>query len=357
MKKPTFLVHYNSQTNRNPSKLLIVADCKLPLEFINVLCDRLNTNADLLYIDSSRKTRKKVLARHSSYLILANKALLIGHNYENIIFWQQFIGLYWGFFSFLRRRKKSKAFLLPLIYKSRKGIKGKIHRLFFNLSLSNSSLLGAICYSSQELKYYKRIFSKCKNKIFFVPYGQTSEVKASRNYSISMENPYFFSGGTSNRDYSTFMLVASKMTKCDFIVACTPEDIMGIDVPSNVRAFYDAYGDKFDLLMKCSYAVVLILKKSNISSGQIVLLKAMEMGKPIIATRSVGIIDYIDDSCAFIVPSKNLEKLQNILNFVIENPKETQLRARNAKKRHKEKYTIQRLAFSLAELIINKNRI
>jgi len=62
MKKLTFLTHYNCQINCDSSKLLIVADCMVNQEFVNVLCDKLNTNADLLYIDTYRKTPKNVVA-------------------------------------------------------------------------------------------------------------------------------------------------------------------------------------------------------------------------------------------------------------------------------------------------------
>lgn len=351
MKKPTFLAHYNYQINRDSSRLLIVADCMVNQEFVNVLCDRLNTNADLLYIDTSRKTPKNVVAlpRHLSYLIVAKKALSIENKYENIIFWQQFIGLYWSFLSYLKIRKKIVTFLLPLIYKPRKGIIGKIFKLFFNFSLSNPALWGAICYSSEEQKYYQRIFLNCKSKIFFIPYGRGQFFKTKgRNILISRVSPYFFSGGTSNRDYSTLMSVATKI-KYNFVICCTTKDISGMDISDNVRVFYDAYGEKFNLLMESSYAVILTLENPYISSGQIVLFKAMEMGKPIVATRFGGIMDYVDETCAFLVEPKNVKKLQKVLKFIIENPKEAQDRAMRAKKKYQENFTIRRFASSVAE--------
>lgn len=347
MKKPTFLIHYNYQINSSPSKLLMIADCKVNQGFVNVLCNRLNTNADLLYIDTSRETRKNVVARHFSYLILAKQAFLIENKYDNIVFWQQFIGLYWTLFSYPKRGTKIRTFLLPLIYKSRKGIIGKLYRLLFSFTLSNSVLRGAICYSSKELKYYQGIFSKCKSKIFFVPYGQVSEIK-SKSIAIAAEIPYFFSGGTSNRDYSTLMSVALKI-KYNFVVACTRKDVAGMNVPDNIRIFYDAYGEKFDLLMKSSYAVVLTLKNPDISSGQIVLLKAMEIGKPIVATRSAGTQDYVDETCAFLVEPQNTEELQRVLKFIIENPEEAQNRTIRAKRKYQENFTIRRFASSVAE--------
>jgi len=343
-----YLSNYN-QNDYNSSKLLIVADCRVEQSLVNVLCDKLNTNADLLYIDSSRETRKKALERHFSYLILAIQAMLIGHKYENIIFWQQFIGLYWSFYPF-KSRVKFNALLTPLIYKSRKGILGQLYRLFFGFCLSNSVLKGAICHSSDELKYYQTVFPDCKNKIFFIPYGITSEVRVRQNL-ISEENSYFFAGGTSNRDYSTLMYAAAKLKQFNFVVACTKRDIKGIEVPDNVKVLHDAYGEKFDLLIKSSLAVVLTLENPNISSGQIVLLKAMEMEKPIIVTKCAGITDYIDEDCAFLVNTNDPEDLRKVLELIISNPEEANVRAKRAQERYRERFTVQKFASLLAELI------
>jgi len=357
MKKPTFFSHYNSQKNRNTLKLLIVADCKVDQCFVDVICHRLNNNSDILYIDTSRATRKNVFARHLSYLILAKQTYLIENKYVNIIFWQQFIGLYWNLLSHLKIMRKPYTFLLPLIYKPRKGLIGKIYKLFFSISLSNPALTGAICLSSKELMYYKKIFPKYKSKIFFIPYGQSTKTKNINIYNpTSWETHYFFSGGTSNRDYSILMSVASKI-RYNFVIACTRKDIAGMDIPENVRVFHNAYGEKFDLLMKNSYAVLLTLENPDISSGQIVLLKAMEMGKPIVATKSACIIDYVNETCAFLTQPKNLKELQIVLNYIIENPEEAQVRAFRAKKRYQENYTIQKFASSVAELIADKIKI
>lgn len=354
MRKPIFLAHYNLSEVATRTKLLIVADCRVNRDFINILSERLNTNADLLYLDTSRKTGKSTLARHFSYFILAIHALSIGDKYNTILFWQQFIGLYWGYLSRIKGEIHRNVFLTPLIYKSRKGMTGKIYKLFFNLSLSNPAIKGAICYSSTELKYYRRIFAKNRDKVFFILYGQSSKTR-DKNVAISVEKPYLFSGGTSNRDYRT-LLSAAKKIKYIFIIACTQRDIKGLKIPDNVRVFHNAYGEKFDSLMRSSYAVVLPLKDANISSGQIVLLKAMEMGKPIVTTRSAGTIDYVGETCAFLVEPQNIENLQRVLNFVVENPEEAKDRALRAKKKYQESFTIQRFAFSIAEVITQNMR-
>lgn len=354
MKKPILLTCYSCQgsDNNNNSKLLIAADCRVDQNFIDALGQKLKTNIDLLYIDTSKKAGKKAMERHLSYFILAQKAISIRGKYDTIIFWQQFVGLYWGVLSRFAKKGKAKVFLLHLIYKERKGVLGKIHKLFFSFSLSNRTLVGATCHSSQELKYYQKIFYSCKDKVFFIPYGQSYEA-INKNIAIPVKKPYFFSGGTSNRDYFTLMSVATMMNY-NFVVACTPKDVSGIAISDNVTVFFDAYGETFSSLMDSSCAVLFTLKNPNISSGQLVLLKAMAMEKPIVATKSSGILDYVDDTCAFLVEHKNVEEIQRVLAFIIANPKEAQLKAAEAKKRYQEAFSTQKFAFSLAELVTRK---
>lgn len=47
--------------------------------------------------------------------------------------------------------------------------------------------------------------------------------------------------------------------------------------------------------MHNSFCVVIPLKDTTISSGQLVLLQALYMRKPIICTRGSGIADYLED--------------------------------------------------------------
>jgi len=268
--KKIFLVHYNSICKQKPLDLLIVADCLLNRTFVNALCERLNSNADLFYIDTSRKTRTPILIRHASYFILALKVFFLEKEYKIIIFWQQFIGLYYGLLSYLKKTERPNAFLMPFIFKQRKGALGKIHKLLFSLALRCSAIRAVICHSSCEMMYYQRIFSRNRNKIYFIPYGQSSE-NEDNNKHLLADKPYFFSGGTSNRDYVTLASAAAK-TKYYFIIACTQTDIKGLNMPSNFKVIHDAYRKKFDSLVKECLAVIIPLKDPNISSGQIFLL-------------------------------------------------------------------------------------
>jgi len=344
-------ISYNALVNHSSYKLLIVADCRVNEDFIDALSNRINLQADLMYIDTSRDTKTPVLLRHFSYLALAFNAILKAKAYKVILFWQQFIGLYYSFISILLI-KRTPAFFMPFIFKSRKGALGTIYKALIKLALQNNVIKGVICHSSVELKYLRKLFFRNKDKIHFILYGQSLDYENHRNNAsnISMEKPYFFSGGTSNRDYIALITVAEEMN-FPFVIACTRRDIGGIKITRNVKVYHDAYGKKFDALLKESLAVILIFIDPNISSGQIVLLKAMQMRKPIIITYSAGSADYVDERCAFLVGHNNPHQLRKVLEYVISNPQEAERRAINAYMRYKQEFTVGQFALRVADLI------
>lgn len=340
----------DSQTTNN--KFLIVADCSVSQKFIDILEKELNLCGDLVYIDTSRKTKTRALARHFSYFLLALYTIFKRKYYKFIIFWQQFIGVYFSLIARVLNVKYPPALMMALIFKERKGVLGRLLKMIYNLAFQYKVIMGAICYSSFELGYYQSLFPQVKNKFLFVPYGQSTEdISCCDNIDPNGGGkPYFFSGGVSNRDYLTLLSVAKNFDFL-FVIACKHRDIKGVKIPPNVKVFYEVSLREFDKLLKKSFGVILLFKDPNISSGQIVLLKAMEFGKPIIVTRSAGVIDYVDESCAFLVEHKDGNHLRLILKNVISNLSEARARGINAQKRYRDKFTIESFAVRVSKLI------
>ena len=55
--------------------------------------------------------------------------------------------------------------------------------------------------------------------------------------------------------------------------------------------------------MAHSHCVVIPLKDINVSSGQLVMLQAMSLGKPVICTNADGIKDYTTKDTAIMIPN------------------------------------------------------
>ena len=159
---------------------------------------------------------------------------------------------------------------------------------------------------------------------------------------------YLFSGGASNRDFTT-LANAAKDTEIPVIVACTKKTANDIQWPKNVQVRTDAYGPTFYRLIEQSSGVIITLADPTISSGQIVLLMAMRAGKPIVVTASAGVNDYIDDSCAWLVPPHDVAALQGVLSKLVANDKEVLAKALRGQERYLTKFTVHHFGQRIGE--------
>ena len=106
---------------------------------------------------------------------------------------------------------------------------------------------------------------------------------------------YIFAAGRSVRDWRTFMDAVRDLDyKC--VVVASKKDIAELEVPPNVTVFTDIPHDDYMELMRRSRLVVVPLVPTVRSTGQAVVLEAMAMGKPVIATKTAGLEDYICNS-------------------------------------------------------------
>ena len=328
--------------------LLVVADCNINKEFIMALSDDLKVNVDIIYVDTSRSTKKGLIYKHISYLFLACIATHTQNKYDIILFWQQFIGIYWGIINRFYTQNRITAVITPLIIKMRNGFIGSVQKFVLSAGLSNPQIALAICHARQEKELYCQYLPNCAAKIVFVPYGQARIDQKNEISLVSGE--YIFSGGTSNRDYSTFFK-AMEQIKMTAVVACMQKDIEGLQVPKNVKVLHNAYGEDFNNLLANSLAVVIPIDDGRISSGQIVLLRAMSLGKPIIASKSGATDDYINNDCAYLVSPKDSRELRDKIKFVITHKDYANKKGIMARKRYSQEFSMKALGGNIACLL------
>ena len=160
-----------------------------------------------------------------------------------------------------------------------------------------------VCFSRRECEYYSSLFGVALEKFVYVPLGiESSEIETSKG-------DYIFSTGRSNRDYD-FLVDALKGRKEKTIIAC--DSYQGQE-EGNVKVDRNCYGEKMRRVMAGSFCVVVPLKNPRISAGQLVILQAMEMGKPVIVTESDGVSDYVQNGkTGFIVNKSSAELIEAI---------------------------------------------
>jgi len=152
------------------------------------------------------------------------------------------------------------------------------------------SLHRAICSARPEIDYYLEAFGWPHSKGSFVPLPTASKLLS---YETSDTEDFVFAGGRIHRDYA--MLVHALAGGPYRAIVVSDREHPEFSHNSNVQLYQNISLDEFYGLLAKSRIVVLPLEHRPFSIGQTVLLEAMAMGKPVVATRTAGTIDYIED--------------------------------------------------------------
>lgn len=302
-------------------KNIILTDCIIDKEFLIGLEARSNLKWEIACKLGTMETPKYV--RIFNFFIFPIYILIKNKDCSNILAWQQFYGIFLSLYNKFILRKKIIINIMTFIYRPKKSFIGHMWHMFINSALKNTNVKYIIVFSKNEIDYYSAIFPKVKHKFIYLPLGVPSITNL--KYDEQLRNQkYIFTTGLSNRDYD-FLISSLKDSQYNVKIACP------INCPQykNIEILQNTYSSKMHHYMYNSYLVVIPLKDLNISSGQLVALQAMQMGKPIIITKSKGITDYLDNgkTAIFINNTKNelLEKIsilyndENLYNYISKN--------------------------------------
>lgn len=223
---------------------------------------------------------KSSVFRHLNYFKTALRALLFCKKFDNIVFWQQYIALYSIFLMklFPFHNKEKKIYIYYILYKkSNHTFYNSIKESFFLYLINDKRVAKAVFFSSNDYLFSKIIDSKrvvIDFKTKNVGYHNT-EVESSIQ---DKDNSYFFSGGTSNRNYDLLISAFDGLDK-KLVICSKPDNIKTKKRSNNIEIFFDRYGEDFNKLLMNSVALVLAFEDKVTVSGQLVILKALEYGK------------------------------------------------------------------------------
>ena len=244
------------------------------------------------------------------YILLFVKA-------TKVVAWQQFYGLLYCFYKKLFKVNRIvDVTILTFIYKERKGVIGKLYKWFISYCLSCNDLKNIIVFSENEVDYYSKCFPKCVSKFKYYPLGidLIPQNQFKFNHELYAQN-YIFTSGSSNRDYE-FLISALNRTGYNVKIAC-----QGLNLPhdDNIEILNKVHADKMlNYLYNCRI-VVIPLRDLNISSGQLMILQAMQFGKPIIVTNNKGVYSYIKDYYNGFIIENNKDELLKKVNLLYSN--------------------------------------
>lgn len=182
----------------------------------------------------------------------------------------------------------------------------------------------AICHSSLEIDRYRSLFAGCGTEFVFVPWG--GYVPPMADVRAGMEEPVggvprIVSAGRSGRDYPT-LAAAAAQAGCPLTIICNELAALGGVAPSaTVDVLADCFGMDYLARLLQAAVVVVPLRVQDISAGQMVLIQAMALARPLIVTRTPTIECYLQDGVnALLVPRGDVTAMAVAIKRLIDDP-------------------------------------
>lgn len=176
-----------------------------------------------------------------------------------------------------------------------------------------STVYRFICSSRQEVEYYRSIFKWDPARFVFVPFHTDDRLLGIPN---ADRGDFIIAAGRAYRDFST-LAKAVAGTGIRTLIVCGRQGPQLEQTPPEVTVITEM---PFDQLMKevaRARVVVVPLTPQRISTGQSFVLQAMAVRGPVIATRTAGTEDYIEDGAnGMLVPPGDPIELRRVIQRV-----------------------------------------
>lgn len=210
-----------------------------------------------------------------------------------------------------------------------------------------------ISYSEVEMDFFEKEMGIKKGKIKYLPLATDWEYFAQRS---KAKREVICAVGTElGRDYKTFFdAVKNLPVKAE--IACHPDNISGLQIPSNVKVHLNIPVSEVRKLYQRSILSVVPCKERYRSSGQMVLLESAAAGLPTIASGILGITSAFtfenNKNVLFFKPEDSID-LRKKIEYLLGNKNRAKQLGLNASKKCRLDYTTQKMAQTLEKFIHN----
>ena len=322
--------------------ILVDYDCPSQWKFVDGLSKSTNEPWEVkkLVSNTNHSGKFQNIIRYIKYFWLPFTVFLRRNKYKRVIGWQQFFGLILGFYCHLLHIKNAPdVYIMTFIYNRKSSKLGKIYENFIKYCITSDAVKKIIVFSKTEPKYYSEIFGVDESLFISIDLGIED---LSDKYEIS-DNGRYLSAGRSNRDYD-FLIGNWNMDRdldiiCDTLIASEKE---------NIKIYTSIHNEEYFKMLSECHAVILSLKDVNISSGQLVILQAMMMNKPVICTENLTVANYIDSSSDGLIIKKDTDSIEKALQYVEEHYSEL---TKKAREKFVNKYTEYQMGLNIGEIL------
>ena len=189
-----------------------------------------------------------------------------------------------GLFKRLTRSRRPLLAWMFNVNRAYTGIRGSAARFGFG------GVDRFVVHSRHEVAVYSRWLNLPEERFVFVPLSVAEHAVTEQE---DAEAPFLLSMGTANRDYALLLPVLAGLGYPAIVVA-GPHALSGLQLPPNVQVRSGLSEAACRDLCQRARLCVVPLKRIETAAGQVTVLEAMMSGRPVIATKSAGTVDYVE---------------------------------------------------------------
>lgn len=271
----------------------------------------------------SQKT--DLFASNNNLFVDFFKLIVTMRNYDIFISADMKLLQLYAFYRKLFGIKNKKQIVLELMLdEERNDVIWKLKRQFQRICFSSIDCI--FVSASKEITVYAERFNLPHTQFQFLPF-HTCVVEPEI---LPHSDGYILAAGKTGRDYATLAKAVDGLD-IKVVVISDRYHIEGITFPKNVEVHCDIpYAEYMNLLHHCGLVAV-PLKKLVKSTGQVVFLEAMSLGKPVIVTETTGSVDYIEHGVTgMLVPPENPQALKTAIEDYLANKEKFSIMANAA---------------------------
>jgi glycosyltransferase involved in cell wall biosynthesis len=149
-----------------------------------------------------------------------------------------------------------------------------------------------VVYSSHERETYARWLRLPIDRFEFV-HLHRHDLLATHSEPEEEEAPFLLAMGSARRDYRTLFSAVATLGLRTVVVA-SPRALRGLDVPDCVEVRCGLEMSECRSLVRRARLSIVPVDNPETASGQTTVVEALMLGRPVIATRCSGLVDYIE---------------------------------------------------------------